>query len=132
MDERIEARERLRRDSDDVEIHTAELYPPPDDRRIRSELAFPEAMVQDDHRIPAGDAILVGAEVAAELQLHPKHFEEISTDNIAHAELRLSSCVGSKTRGDEVVCQQIVKRLVVLSDVHEVRIREPATEIRQA
>src|SRR5262249_1578659 len=132
MADRIEARECLRRAPYDVETHPAELYPPPDDRRIRRELAFPEAMVQDDHRIPAGDAILVGAEVAAELQLHPKHFEEISTDNIAHAELRLSSRVGSKTRGDEVVCKQILERLVVLFDVHEVRIREPTTEIRQA
>src|SRR5215831_17140741 len=132
MDERIEARERLRRDSDDVEIDTAELHPPADDRRIRRELAFPEAMIQDDHCISAGDAILVGTEFAAELQLDPKHFEEISTDDVAHAELRLSSCVGRKTRWNEVVCKQIFERLVVLFEVHEVRIREPATEIRQA
>ena len=81
--------------------------------------------------IPAGYAILLGAEFATKLQLHSQHFEEISTDDIAHAQLRLRSRVGSKTGREEVVCKQILERPVVLLEVNEVRVRDATAEIRQ-
>jgi hypothetical protein len=62
--------ERVRHDTDHLEVDPVEPYSPADDRRIRGEVAPPDVLTDDDNRVATGHLVLFGPETAAKKGYH--------------------------------------------------------------
>ena len=70
--------EPVRRHSDDCELDSVHAYFPAEDGAVRRELLFPQRMVQNHHRVPSGNLVLIGTEGAPELRLHSHRVEQVA------------------------------------------------------
>ncbi len=122
----VEAGEPLWRDADHGERHPGEPDLAAHDRGVGAKLLAPCLVREDDHRIAAGNAILIGQERSPQHRPDAKNIEEIRADCLPERALRGLVSLPGKTRVHEARGGEAVEAARATANVDVVQVRDTA------